>query len=506
MAVIHKLPSHFRQISLSGARHLTCAVNKEIGDALWGLGKFSRLQNQSRFRLYFAEYEYGSLLIGPRSSEDLLGGFLPPCGNFDKACPACKRLFKQLQHEWPLFLVLNRTAEEFLEDSRTSQRTIQQTRAAATRLIRAGQILGLSEALNALIDPDYPRRAFRAPMRKASAGIRSAYVTAPVGDKQLKNYLKAMKLELQDALPDPSIWDSDWDDLDFLRATSEVALAASKASWTLQVIVIPLSWLRSHVYQRGHVRSEAHDLLFQLFKMAWKESRGLRSESIRQLTLSQTARGIEGNTNADLIVQRLLMILRGDAPGFRPAALSDERLPMTAIWQLLLGNERLQEKFFPANPPDIKFPGLIEPFSLDPRSGIPAGTFFYYPLTSFEQLGHSGHPEDEIETMEQMDKLLKRIKLENPDLLGPMNWQFFASPAPLKDRSGNVIKRVTTVSFSSAHDSDIIHSDFSEQLRNAAKFMSLAPDVLLSKPPRKGFMRRFIRVSFGYPCCPGQMK
>lgn len=492
---------HIRQISPSDAQKLMRPVNRSLADSLLQLTEASTRPRQTHggaeSQLYFAEYEYGRLLIGPRSSEDLLGGFLPPCGNLAKTCPACKRLLKQLQHEWPLFLVLNRTVEEILEDSQPFQRTTQKTRSASTRLLRLGQILGLSEALNALVDSDYPRRAFKAPLRKAAAGIRSVYVTAPVGNKQLRDHLKAMRLEVQDAPADPAIWNSDWDDWEFLRATSEVALAASKRDWVVQVIIIPLSWLRSNIYLRGQVKPEANDFLLQLFKMAWKESRGLRSESIRQLTLSQTARGIEGNTNADLIVQRLLMILRGDAPGFRPAVLSDERLPITAIWQLLLGNEQLQEKFFPAKLPEIKFPGLIEPFSLDPRSGLTPGTFFYFPLTSFEQLGHPGRPEDEIETMEQLDKLLKRIKLENPDLLGPVNWQFFASPAPLKDRSGNVIRRVTTVSFSSAHDSDIIQSDFSEQLRSAAKFMSLAPDVLLSKPPRKGFMRRFIRVSFG---------
>lgn len=491
---------HIRQISPMDAQKLMRPVNRSLADSFLQLTEASRRPRQvhrgAESQLYFAEYEYGRLLIGPRSSEDLLGGFLPPCGNLVKPCPACKRLLKQLQHEWPLFLVLNRTVEEFLEDSQPFQRTTQKTRSASTRLLRPGQILGLSEALNVLVDSDYPRRAFKAPRRKASAGVRSVYVTAPVGDKQLRSYVKAMKLESQDAYADPAIWNSNWDDWEFLRATSEVALAAAKTDWVVEVIIIPLSWLRSNVYPRGQVKPGANDFLLQLFKMAWKESRGLRSESIRQITLSQTARGVEGNTNADLIVQRLLLILRGDAPGFRPAVASNEKLPVIAIWQLLLRNERLQRKFFPVAPPDIKFPGLIEPFMLDLRAGVKPGTFFYYPLTSFEQLGHSGHPEDEIETMEQLDALLKRIKLENPGLLGRVNWEFFASPAPLKDRSGNVIKRVSNVKFSSAHTSGIIKSDFSEQLESAAKFMPLPSAELLSKPPRKGFLRRFIRVSF----------
>jgi hypothetical protein len=480
------LSSHLKAISINEARREIGLCNSKLAGSLGRL--LIKTQRPAPQNVFLASYQYGQLLMGERASPngDLIGGFLPPCGDRRDECKDCASLLKKIGNERPLFIVLNKTIEEFLEDQSGGERL----RVAPTRLLKAGQVVGLTESLNALLDPTYPRRAFKAPMRKASAGVRSIYATAPIGNKELKSLLKAKWLRSAKEIRDPDLWSSEWDDWRFLKTTAQVAQAQTKLSWDVQVIVIPLSWLRSYVYSRGQVNPAARDFLLHLFEMAWKESRGLRSESIRQMTISETARGVQENTNADLITQRLLLILRGDAPGFRPAMLSNEHFPLTAIWGLLLGDEKLRKRFF-----SDKFPAIIEPFHLDRRVGVQPGTFFYYPLTSFEQFGYPGKPEDEIETMEKLDQLLKQIKRENPELLGSVRWQFFASPEPLKGKAGEEIPRVTTVEFLSAHTSEVIQHDFADHLKGAGKFQSITSSTLLSKRPRKGFLRRFIRVA-----------
>jgi hypothetical protein len=441
--------------------------------------------------LYLARYEFGDKLISNTPSHSSGNFFIPPCIQEGRACRICGTLSAESGRDWPLFIILSKTAEESLIDvsSPTNYRS------APTRLLGPGQILGLSEVLNNIVDPDFPKRVFKAPVRSASAGIHSVYVTAPVGNKQLRDSLRALRLKKQNEPIDPALWNSDWRDWEFLRAVSEVAaIEEPRLSWNMEVIIIPVSRLRSILYSRGKIKSLAQGFLLELLEMAWKESRGTRSESLRQLIVSEAARRIAGNTNADLIVQRLLFILRGDAPGFRPAMFSDERLPMPAIWQTLIGNEQIRKKFFADH-----FPGIIEPFHLNRRTSIPKGTFFYYPLTSFEQLGHAGNPVDELDTIEAVHNLLRELQSQNPEMLGRIEWEFLASPAPLESKHNtaqSVTRRMRNVSvpFTSAELSEVVHKDFEPQLRDASNFGPV-PSSILSKPPRKGLLRRFIRVS-----------
>src|SRR5438270_12754179 len=106
--------------------------------------------------------------MGSRSlATDYIGGFLPPCGDRSSACKDCRAIAKQLGLERPLYIVLDHTVEEFLEDRNSQSEQGRPIRFSSNRLVAAGQFVGLAEALNALVDPSYPKGAFRAPLRKA---------------------------------------------------------------------------------------------------------------------------------------------------------------------------------------------------------------------------------------------------------------------------------------------------------------------------------------------------
>lgn len=491
------LNSHIRTVPLPQAQKLIMPVNQFFSEALGDLAPVQRRISRRTGAgqdLYVVDYAYGQLLAGSYTPTDHLGGFLPPCGNRIDACDRCKELVANLGNERPLCIVLTHVVEEFLEVRAEHFVDKHSIRFSPSRLVSSAGYVNLKEVLNSIIDPEFPKGAFKAPVRNASAGIRSAYLTAPVGNKDLKSALKKSWMSTRKKEPDLEWWKADWDDRDFLKAASEIGLAKMQSSWGVQAIVIPISWLRSALYSRGMFRNDGKNLLLHLLAAGWKESRGLRSTSIRQLTLSEAGRNVPGRTTAEHIVSRLLLILRGDAPGFRPAVLNDESFPMTAIWLTLIGDEQIQKQFF-----EDRFPGIIEPFHLNRRMNMPSGTFFYYPLTSFEQLGYAGDPVDELDTIEAVDKLLRTLQDKNPEMLGQIKWDFFASPAPLesnltKTRSLARRTRNNLVPFTSAELSDVIHKDFEPQLRAASNFGPV-PTRILSKPPRKGFLRRFIRVT-----------
>jgi len=491
---------HILPVSIAEAQKLILPVNKPLASALGELARFERptaRRTATRHGPYLAHYSYGQLLAGPDTlfSSSHLGGFLPPCGNRPDACNLCRASLAEVGDERPLCVVLSHIAEEFLENHIQDLSRGHLRRFSANRLVKMGEYVNLAETLNSLVDPEFPKGAFRAPVRCASAGIRSAHLTVPVGNKDLKLALhKSWKSTLENG-PDMT-WNTEWEDRDFLKAAAEIGLTRAQSSWELQALVIPISWLRTNLYSRGVLRDEGKDILLRLLAAGWKESRGLRSTAIRQMTLGDAGRGLPGHITAEQIVSRLLLILRGDAPGFRPAVLNDEGFPMTAIWQTLIGDEQIRKRFFAD-----RFPGIIEPFHLNRRGGIAKGTFFYYPLTSFDQLNHHEKSVDELDTIEAVNKLLRELQDKNPDMLGRIEWEFFASPAPLeskltKARSEARRTRNILVPFASAELSEVIHKDFDPQLLSASNFGPV-PDKILSRPPRKGFLRRFIRVSIG---------
>ncbi len=490
---------HIFPISINEAKKLIAHVNKDLAVALSELAPLQRQISRRpglQQRLYVACYKYGQQLAGPRNNLPIphLGGFLPPCGDRPDACNLCKALLTQLGNERPLCIGLTHVIEEFLEDHIQEFSYSNLERFSPNRLVRSGQYVNLTETLNSVIDPEFPKGAFRAPVRNASAGIHSAYLTAPVGNKDLKLALKAAWKDTLKQEPDLKWWSSDWKDLDFLKAASQIGLAKARSSWEVQTIIIPVAWFRDCLYSRGALRSESKSILLHLLTSGWKETRGLRSMLIRNLTLSEVGSKIPGRIIAEKIVSRLLLILRGDAPGFRPAVPNDENLPSSAIWQTLIGNGQIQNKFFAD-----RFPGIIEPFHLNRRASIPDGTFFYYPLTSSEQLGDAGNPTDELDTIQAVNELLSTLQDKNPKMLGQIKWEFFASPAPLeskltKAQSSTRKIRNVTVPFTSAELSEVINRDFELQLKSASSFGSV-PARILPATPRKGFLRRFIRIT-----------
>lgn len=488
------IDSHMRPIALPKACELIASVNESLAAALAKLALQERHASRRvplQQDIYLARYPFGHSVIGSHKSAAHMGGFMPPCPP-SGACNSCKEIFKKHGTERPLCVVLTHAAEEFLEDRTEHFSGSHLVRFSSSRLVSAGEYINLAETLNSVIDPEFPKGSFKAPVRNVSAGIRSVYLAVPTGNKDLKLALKKSWKKVLEKEPHPEWWDADWQDRDLLKAASDIGLAKMRSSWELRTVVISAEWLRSSLYARGTVRNEGKDILLQLLASGWKESRGLRSTSIRQLTLLEAARGLPGHVTAEQIVGRLLLILRGDAPGFRPALLSDETFPMAAIWQTLIGDEQIQKRFFPD-----RFPGIIEPFHLNRRTGIQKGAFFYYPLTSFEHLGNTGSPVDELDTIEGVDKLLRTLQNKNPEMLGQIKWDFFASPAPLESkhpaRSATRRTRNILVPFMSAELSYVIHKDFEPQLRAASNFGPV-PTQILSKPPRKGFLRRFIRV------------
>jgi hypothetical protein len=112
-----------------------------------------------------ATYRYGDIVVEN-------GRFLPPCR---RPCPDCHNLLGSFEGDIPLALILDNCAEVFLagrEEANTSD--------VPLRVISHGEMFGVFETLDLVLQT--PRET---PPWGVSAGIRSVWVLAPLGNEQM---------------------------------------------------------------------------------------------------------------------------------------------------------------------------------------------------------------------------------------------------------------------------------------------------------------------------------
>ena len=477
---------HCRELTVDEAGALLSQVSPALGGALEKLTAASN-DRRKRPQLFLATYDYGQMLMGPRHYADLAGGILPPCGPVP--CRQCGELLTACAAARPLYILISGAVEEFLEypDSVFDPGT--ERRAAPIRILGVGDVLGGIEFLNDLIA--YARRGYRAPVRCATAGARSVFVTMPLRDHELMRRLCGLlpaevRLALKQPTPSQLADNCHRDNWLFLKLLYQSMVQADFVKpWTTKVIVFANEWKPDPVTRQPDIPAEAKDLLFEVFKAAWAQSSGLRSQFIRQVALADTAVQLPHTILSERVVQHLLSIVRGYFPGFMPISPANELGPFTAV-------HRYVSQTPLATAPALKgrFPAIIQPATLVARPDTDA--FCYFSLSSPTLLGPVACTRSYRQLIESIHDLLLNIRRCNPDLLGHIDWKFFVSehqpavPGPSTE---------SALSLQLVESSQQLKEDFHEQLVLSEQLYRLDANAFFSTPPRSGFLSRFVRLS-----------
>lgn len=236
-----EIQPHVRRIPIADAASAVAMVNPELAGLLSDL--------PSSFPLFWTEYPYGNLVFGPRNKDDHFGRFIPPCGP-KKMCAKCRDVSDACADSLPLCIVLSNVVEEFLEYNEenvnfNSPEASLPRRFVPTRINYPGQMLGIIEFLNRLTAPKYRARPFRAPVRNASAGARSCFVSLSFRASEL--FRRLMRQVPPRALPSPRYENAEVlrfacanDNWLLLKLLAQAADKASGASpWKTRLLILP---------------------------------------------------------------------------------------------------------------------------------------------------------------------------------------------------------------------------------------------------------------------------
>lgn len=487
-----KQAGHCCQISLDCASSLLAQTNPLLAEGLQQVvcpgAANARRYAARKPELFLATYRYGQLLRGPRNIDDVVGGLIPPCGS--AGCTPCQQLLAACGESRPLYIILSGAVEEYLEYAESVLEPDAPRRAAPIRILKAGDVLGGIEFLNDLTA--YPKRVYKAPVSCASAGARSVFATMPFRNRELMQQLRKLLphstlAALKRSAPEQLAADCHRDNWLFLKLLSEAMTeAAPDSAWETKVIVFANPWLQDLVTNHSSINLEAKDFVLEVFKIAWNQSRGLRSQFIRQIALSDTALPLPYTVIAERIVQHLLSIIRGDFPGFLPASNTDELGPFTAIQRYIAQTPLADIKALQG-----RFPAVIQPTYFGTQSND--NRLCYFSLSSSTVLGPAGDTRSYLKLIDSIHDLLLHIRKHNCDLLGNVNWQFFVSERPLREQAQQLPQSYVPVL--PLEGSELIISDFCGQLRLANELYGFNADALFKHPPRSGFLSRFIRIS-----------
>lgn len=480
-----KSDSHVHRVSIIEATSALEGLNPELSRMLADL--------PPSFPLFIAEYPYGSLILGPHGQDDHFGHFIPPCG-VRGICGDCQDLSQACGDALPLSVVLNNSAEEFLEYNESTvnfghPRLTVPRRFLPTRLVYAGQMLGLIEVLNRLTAPKYNARAFNAPVRHASAGARSCFVSLSFRADDL--FHRIIKLTPADAFPSEgyrkpatlrhSCANDNWLLLKLLHRAS----GGTEQLWSTRVLLLPSAPLNDFLQAATRSPAASQDLAFYLFSKGWQQSRGLRSEHIRQISLADSLADEPDDSVADHTIQRLLLILRGDAPGFAAANISDELGPFTHVQKFFLESglkEAAEQEFLP----------IISPMHFG--TGSRRSSYFYLSASVYPILGPIGEVRSRIKLLERIHDRLTIVRSNNPGLLEAVKIDYYVSELSegikkRREKEGNPSISNINMLLNSLE----IARDFRDQLSLAAQYHSREPG--LSFAIRPGFLTRFMRIS-----------
>jgi hypothetical protein len=382
----------------------------------------------------------------------------------------------------PLILVLKGAIEEFLEfpqvEKRGREDDITKERRVPMRIAWPGDCLGAYEALNAFYFEDYGKRGnkvFGVPARRLTAGARSVFINAPM--KELTRSLRSRMSPLLSRYYSvnrltPAELGVEMD-ADHSKVLKMIADATGK-NWRCELLVIPFSTLHKLIWDGKNVRPDARDLLLELHRIGWTQSRHSRSVQVRQAAVTDRLARKGTNVYQEQIIQHLLSVARGEFPGFAPFEDQSQPGPFREVLEFIDAN-RLADSF-------KCFPSILHPVHLGTGEYQRKAVYysFAYPsLLSPLRKEHSG-----TDTMQEIKIRLSDVRRQQRTSVKNLDWHFYISRGLSKPGRHFDI-------FGNSADANL---DFDYQIRLADTFENLK-DLPFFGPERDGFLSKFIRLS-----------
>jgi hypothetical protein len=313
--------------------------NPRLADALAAItiptpkGK-KRLPEHAGWRCFVATYPYGATIVKR-------GQFQTPCAVAD--CADCAALARDCEYSpIPLGLLLSNSIEVHLEPKEAEKSAGAREEAdrytVPQRMLSVGETFGVFETLQAILG----EAESRAPW-SVSAGARSVWVLAPLGDQR-------MPQELGEIVNEDIDWT--WSQMHW----SLIAQAMRRSDWNVEIAFLPRQIVE--LLTKDDVSTK---LLFEfLLETGWQQSAALRrmatiESGLRQTFLDQSAKRPSCDFEELYLfatICHLLAIGRGDAPAFEPAgAAKTEYGPFTGfekqLHAALKGIRRKKEAHYP---------------------------------------------------------------------------------------------------------------------------------------------------------------
>lgn len=253
------------------------------------------------WRSFVATYSYGSTIVER-------GQFCTPCGNAE--CADCAALASDCEYSRiPLGILLSNSIEVHLEPDKPEKGAGASEEAelytVPQRMLSVGEPFGVFETLQVILgEPEA-----RAPW-SVSAGARSVWVLAPLGDQRMPQVLgEIVNEEIE--------WN--W----FHMHWSLIAQAMRRSDWGVQIAFLPRQIVDLLTSDDASTK-----LLFEfLLETGWQQSAALRrmatiESGLRQKFLDHPAKSVSCDFDELYLfatICHLLAIGRGDAPAFEPA-------------------------------------------------------------------------------------------------------------------------------------------------------------------------------------------
>jgi hypothetical protein len=278
-----------RKVTWTEVKAVVAAQNSELARAIDGLFSSARMKDRDK-DLYVAEYRYGDLIVEK-------GDFRPPCyrshPDRQEWCAICKQLISAVQYSAiPLGLSLEHAAEVFLD----TEWDPEEPRLAPLRLITPGEPFGVFEVLDTLLGTPFPK-----PPWSVSAGARSVWILAPLGQKPLPGELaKIVNKRIRYAKE--------------IRPCDLIAASVGD-EWRAHILLFPDSLMSD---------LPLSDPLFRvLLKIGWKQSSAVRHALFRIPRDLMANTSPSGGPLPDIYrvatVRHLIDAAKGEVPVFAPA-------------------------------------------------------------------------------------------------------------------------------------------------------------------------------------------
>ena len=282
-----------RPVKWREVRDVVESLNPELASRLDALAdQYGRHGQGTGLMLWRGTYGFGSMIVEG-------GKFRAPCQANDRACIHCHEALTSLQlGTLPVALVESNSVEVFVSNVMDPRQVV------SKRVIEAGELFGVFEALDALEQPAKVEVA----SWSVSAGARSALLIKP------KISYEQFQAKLNVGFPTrrwSQIEQSDWELIKEIMAQVE-------STWKVDILLIP-----SDLYSGES--PEALKLRHLLYAIGWSQSRSIRRALAIELGLREACFRSSENQSVRRqsrivipVLAQLINIASGDAPALVP--------------------------------------------------------------------------------------------------------------------------------------------------------------------------------------------